>query len=159
MPPGWYALHVGAATSSHESQHALLASVAGMPSESELPHSAIVGGIRVSHSLSVEECASDPWAFGPVCNVIDATFRLERPVPAKGALSMWQLGAETRRQVEAQLEQVRARAPRCRHDAPHRPLASPVPQGSVVTTVNDVTHLPPNAPRGDRKRQRERSAT
>ena len=49
MSPGWYALHTGQKTSSHESQHELIASVAEMPPETELPHGAIVGAIKITH--------------------------------------------------------------------------------------------------------------
>lgn len=49
MRPGWYGLHTGMKTSSHKSQHDLLAAVAGMPPELELPHGAIVGAIKITH--------------------------------------------------------------------------------------------------------------
>ena len=51
-----YALHTGAKSSSHESQHSLLASTPGMPPEASLPHCAIVGMIEVTHALSMEQC-------------------------------------------------------------------------------------------------------
>ena len=89
MQQGWYVLHTGAKMSSHESQHALLASLVNAPDEKDLPHGAIVGAIEISHALSLEQCsAAEPWAFGPVCNVIRSVVRLERPVEHLGALSL-----------------------------------------------------------------------
>jgi hypothetical protein len=124
MQPGWYALHTGNKTSAHESQHALIAAVPGMPTEADLPHGAIVGAIRVSHALALEQCAGDPWAFGPVCNVVDAVARLERPVSHKGALSVWRLGAETLADVQAQLE----RAAIVENDVSHLPGKEAAPK-------------------------------
>ena len=49
---GWYALHTGAAMKSVESQLPLLAAVEGMPDEGSLPHSSIVGAVRISHALA-----------------------------------------------------------------------------------------------------------
>ena len=58
MKPGWYALHTGAKASAHESQHALLAAITPqLPDEMALPHSSIVGAIRISHALTLEQCA------------------------------------------------------------------------------------------------------
>lgn len=105
LTPGWYALHTGASTSSHESQRPLLAALPDMPAEADLPHSAIiVGAIRVSHHLFPHECSGDQWAFGPVCNVINAVCRLERPVYHKGALSLWNISSSSIGEVRAQLE-------------------------------------------------------
>ena len=85
MQPGWYALHTGAKTSSHESQLPLLAAVDGMPSEASLPHSAIIGALKVTHALTLDQCKpTEPWAFGPVVNVISAVCKLSQPVPARG---------------------------------------------------------------------------
>ena len=90
MLAGWYAVHTGAKNTSHESQHDLIAGVPGMPLEDSLAHSAIVGAVHITHALTLEQCsASEPWAFGPVVNVIGQVCRLERPVPHRGALSLW----------------------------------------------------------------------
>ena len=87
LKPGWYALHAGASMHALESQRELLAKVPGMPPEADLPHSAIIGAIRVSHVLSLEQCQSNEWAFGPLCNVVDAVALLKTPVQHSGALS------------------------------------------------------------------------
>lgn len=118
MQPGWYALHTGASTSAPESQHALIAAVPSMPSEASLPHSCIVGAIEITHSLDISQCANEPWAFGPVVNVIGSVVRLERPVPHKGALSLWRIQADAADDVHAQL-------------------------ASASVGRNDMTHLPP----------------
>ena len=60
MSPGWYALHTGQKTSSHESQHELIASVVGMPPEMELPHAAIVGAIQISHGAAARPPPARP---------------------------------------------------------------------------------------------------
>ena len=118
MQPGWYALHTGAKTSSHESQLPLLAAVDGMPSEASLPHSAIIGALKVTHALTLDQCKpTEPWAFGPVVNVISAVCKLSRPVPARGALSVWRLPQNVMEEVQTQLQ-----------------AATPL--------VNDTSHLP-----------------
>lgn len=119
MRPGWYVLHTGTKMSSHESQRALLASVPNMPAEAELPHGAIVGAFEISHVLTLDECEeTEPWAFGPVCNVIRSVVRLERPVPHTGALSVWTIDSEAIDDVRLQLSQ-------------------------AVVHKNDLTNLPP----------------
>ena len=118
MQPGWYALHIGAATATLESQLPLIAGVPGMPSEAQLPHSAIVGAVRVSHALTREQCAStEPWAFGPVVNVIAEVIRLEHAVPCSGARSVWRITPEAVDEVRAQLR-------------------------AAAVVPNDITHLP-----------------
>lgn len=103
LKPGWYALHTGAKTSSHKSQESLLRSVPDMAPELSLPHSAVVGAVCVSHALRIEQCASEPWAFGPFVNVLSAFCRLETPVLHAGALSVWSLSSEAISAVRMQL--------------------------------------------------------
>jgi hypothetical protein len=91
-----YALHTGTSLTSHESQRPLLAALEGVPAERELPHGSIVGAIEVTHALTLEQCAADKWAFGPVCNMIRSVVRLPLPLPHKGALSVWKVADETR---------------------------------------------------------------
>ena len=119
MQPGWYALHTGAKRDSHESQLPLLAGVEGMPAEEDLPHSAIVGALKVSHALTLEQSKStEPWAFGPVVNVLSAVCRLERPVPHRGALSVWRIEQDALESVREQLR-------------------------NAAVLTNDISHLPP----------------
>ena len=119
MKPGWYALHTGANMSLHESQHALLASLRAMPGEASLPHCAIVGAVQISHALSFDECkGTEPWAFGPVCNVIQAVATLQQPEAHRGALSLWRIDAAALEDVRSQLSEA------CVH-------------------TNDLSHLPP----------------
>ena len=117
MKPGWYALHTGVSDEALESQRELLANLPGIPPEADLPHSAIVGAIRVSHVLALEQCRCDEWAFGPLCNVIDAVALLDAPVPHSGGLSVWPISAEARREVHNQL----ASAPVIPKDVSHLP--------------------------------------
>ena len=133
MSPGWYALHTGAKTSAHESQHALLAALDAMPSEASLPHCAIVGIIHISHALSLEQCApTEPWAFGPVVNVIEEVIALPTPVPHRGALSVWRLVPEALGRIQSQLGGGAAAA------------AADAAAGRAVPTLkNDLSHLPP----------------
>ena len=135
LQPGWYALHTGARTTSHESQHALLASLQGIPPEGELPHSAIVGAIRISHHLTLQQCTGDPWAFGPVCNVINAVCRMERPVPHKGRLSVWVIAPESIREVRDQL----AGAQVVELDVAHLPSKEMSPATAACATAAHAT--------------------
>jgi len=130
LKPGWYALHAGASMQALESQRELLAKVPGMPPEADLPHSAIIGAIRVSHVLSLEQCQSNEWAFGPLCNVVDAVALLKTPVPHSGALSVWQISAEARQEVHDQL----ASAPVIPKDVSHLP--GPNAPGAPLTTAD-----------------------
>ena len=123
MQPGWYVLHTGLKTSSHESQHALLSTLTNAPPEMSLPHGSIVGAIEISHALAIEDCAADPWAFGPVVNVIRSVVRLERPVPHRGALSLWKIDMEVREDVRQQL----ISAPRRMNDISHLPRPARAP--------------------------------
>ena len=103
----------------HESQHALLASLRAMPGEASLPHCAIVGAVQISHALSFDECkGTEPWAFGPVCNVIQAVATLQQPEAHRGALSLWRIDAAALEDVRSQLSEA------CVH-------------------TNDLSHLPP----------------
>ena len=65
----------------------------------------IVGAMLISHhyDLSMNECP-DPWAFGPICNVIEAVCLLPQPVPHRGALSLWKIDEDVRANVQTQLE-------------------------------------------------------
>ena len=51
----------------------------------------------------MNECP-DPWAFGPICNVIEAVCLLPQPVPHRGALSLWKIDEDVRANVQTQLE-------------------------------------------------------
>ena len=66
----------------------------------------------------------EPWAFGPVVNVISEVRPLSRPVPHRGALSLWRIEADVLDDVRTQL-------------------------ASAPAIVNDISHLPPpsKAPR------------
>ena len=138
MRPGWYALHVGAKTGCHSSQEPLLQAVTALPPEAALPHGVVVGAVRVSHSLPLEDCSDvEPWAFGPVVNVIDACCRLETPVDAKGALSIWRLDPEAREAVQRQLEQATV----ADNDVSHLPSQSSV-RAAAARQLRDVIGAP-----------------
>ena len=121
--PGWYAVHTGAKHDSVESQEALLAAVPGMPPEAELPHSAIVGAVKFTHALELEQCANaEQWAFGPKVNVISEYCRLEHPVQHSGALSTWRISDDALPLVQCGL----ASATRCKNDVSHLPAGGSV---------------------------------
>ena len=107
---------------------ALLESVAGMPAESDLPHGAIVGAIRISHALNLEQCANEPWAFGKVVNVISAVCRLAKPIDQSGALSAWPVDVDALAQMQVQL----AAATISHNDISHLP--GPAAQPAAFTT-------------------------
>ena len=100
LRPGWYVLHTGKGKDTL--QRPQLDALNG-PAEASLPHGAVVGALKVSHSLSLEQCGGDAWATGPVCNVVAATAQLATPVPMNGALGVWPLGAEALVSVRAGL--------------------------------------------------------
>jgi hypothetical protein len=95
LSPGWYALHSGKGSLSAEAKMRLHALAPDAPEETSLPKSAIVGAIRVSHCLPLEACSQDPWATGPVCNVIAERAMLTSPIPHRGALGTWPISKES----------------------------------------------------------------
>ena len=65
----------------------------------------------------MEQCkAVEPWAFGPVVNVIGEVRLLTRPIAHRGALSLWRIDADVLDDLHAQLD-------------------------SASTRVNDLSHL------------------
>lgn len=125
IQPGWYAVHTGAKTSCHHSQIPLIESVEGMPSEADLPHMAIVGAVKVTHNLTLSQSKpTEPWAFGPVVNVLGAVCRLERPVPHRGALSVWRIEQAALESVREQLR----KASVLHNDTSHLPPAGDAPK-------------------------------
>ena len=107
LPPGWLALHTGVGKLGKERSAQLKASVGdALPAEDELPHGAIVGAARIDRACAPADCVgtpSEPWASGPVCNVIGAVVMLDEPVPHKGALGLWRIDADVLSRVHAGL--------------------------------------------------------
>ena len=129
MRPGWYGLHTGVSLRSHESQYPLLAGVEGLPAEETLAHGCLVGAVCISHALTLEQCqVSEPWAFGPVVNLISAYASLDTPVEHKGALSLWRIGDEAREELRSQL----AHATVVHNDLSHLPPPSEQPRSFHV---------------------------
>ena len=92
-----------------------------------------MGAIEITHSLALEDCADvEPWAFGPVVNVIGSVCRLPRPVPHKGALSVWRIEPDEREEVLAQLPDVQVVA----NDISHLPTT---PAGDVLRRPRTMT--------------------
>lgn len=59
---------------------------------------AIVGVIRVVACVPVDEIRGrDPWALGPWCWILDRVWRLAEPIPAVGALGLWDPGEDASR--------------------------------------------------------------
>lgn len=121
IAPGWYALHTGAGKSDAATQQRLRLLVPSVPDEASLPKGVIVGAINISHSLTEAECASSPWATGPICNVVAETVALPRPVPHKGALGLWNIDAS----VLAELQVALAAAPTRSNAAANTSLPGP----------------------------------
>ena len=104
LAPGWYALHSGLNSEAQPKARAQLDKVKWLlPEENTLPHGKIVGAVKISHSLTLGECESDPWAIGPVCNVIEAVCVMTKPVMHRGALSIWKIGTNVLAEVQKQL--------------------------------------------------------
>ena len=72
--------------------------------ESSLPHGAIVGAVYISRAATLDQCAGNAWATGPVCNMIAARCWLRKPISHRGSLGVWKLTAEALKQVRAQLQ-------------------------------------------------------
>ena len=110
IAPGWYFLHTGARNNSAEAQASIRACVPGgvrVPAEASLPHGVIVGLIKISHSLPLEQCDGSAWATGPVCNVIEAVCELGTPINQKGALGQWPIGPDVAARACIALGQIR----------------------------------------------------
>ena len=145
MKPGCYALHTGANMLLHESQHALLASLRAMPGEASLPHCAIVGAVQISHALSFDECkGTEPWAFGPVCNVIQAVATLQQPEAHRGALSLWRIDAAALEDVRSQLSEACVHTNDLSHLAAARHREDHQGQGSYLACVRPAADGDPS---------------
>lgn len=61
-------------------------------------------------ALSLAQCeAVEPWAFGPVVNVIGEVKILSKPVSHKGALSIWSIDDAVLEDVRSQLARASSR--------------------------------------------------
>ena len=61
----------------------------------------LAGAVHILHSLDVKHCAGEPWAFGPIVNVIDAYIKLPLPIEHVGALSLWRIGEHVLNNVQS----------------------------------------------------------
>ena len=52
--------------------------------------------------MPLAEMGSDPWAFGPICNIIEDVVELQTPVEHTGALGMWTINEAQRANVQEQ---------------------------------------------------------
>ena len=150
IKPGWIALHTGEKHESVESQRMLLAGLLDVPPEAELPHSAIVGAIHISHHLTLEQSRSDPWAFGKVCNVIDARVCIDHPVPHKGSLDLWPIAGDVVEDLRAQLAAATVLANNIAHlpPAPGTSIASNTAATNTAATrlvASNATAAPPTS--------------
>lgn len=131
IPPGWYALHVGATRDSEWGRKAALAHPE-LPSEDTLRyfHGCIVGLLFISEQRSVKDCAGHQWASGPICHVVSRAVKLPVPVRIRGAPSLWRLPALERHRVVAQLQPGSAVVV-CHETSAlgPSPLASEIPRG------------------------------
>ena len=62
----------------------------------------IVGVVRIAYSLPFELCKDDPWAEGPVCNVISHAGWFVSGIPCKGNLGAFPIPSEVLAQVRFQ---------------------------------------------------------
>lgn len=58
---------------------------------------------KYAETVPVEQIAADlgPWAFGPVCYLIDRVVALPEPVACKGALGLWAPTADVSAALDA----------------------------------------------------------
>eukprot|EP00746_Dinoflagellata_sp_MGD_P133283 gnl/MRDRNA2_/MRDRNA2_66975_c0_seq2.p1 gnl/MRDRNA2_/MRDRNA2_66975_c0~~gnl/MRDRNA2_/MRDRNA2_66975_c0_seq2.p1 ORF type:complete len:164 (-),score=20.16 gnl/MRDRNA2_/MRDRNA2_66975_c0_seq2:72-563(-) len=104
IPPGWYALHVGAQRDSNW-HHKAMSVDPSLPGEEQLADhfSSIVGLLRMTEGCSIEQCNGHPWAFGPVCHVISHAIYFAKPIKSSGASGLWDLTRENKAKIEVQL--------------------------------------------------------
>lgn len=62
----------------------------------------IVGVVRISHSLPYELCKNDPWAEGPVCNIISHAAWFVSAIPCRGNLGAFPIPVECLADVRSQ---------------------------------------------------------
>lgn len=105
IKPGWYALHTGVGKIEKKVTDEIQAALGDvrLPGEEEMPHGVIVGAVHISCGLPIERCRTDPWATGPVCNVLDAVYVLPNPVKARGQLATWKVDPGALEEVRRQL--------------------------------------------------------
>ena len=103
---GWYALHTGLGELSVAERARLEALVPDVPRAEALPRGEILGLIRVDGGVRPAECKqtpAEPWATGPVCNLISEVLVLGTPVRHKGMQGVWPLSAAARASLSEQV--------------------------------------------------------
>lgn len=63
----------------------------GIEPPDDLAFGAILGQANVVDVRPVAECRSDPYAFGPLCWVLDCPLMLPQPVPFAGKQGLWRV--------------------------------------------------------------------
>eukprot|EP00397_Hematodinium_sp_SG-2012_P056834 GEMP01070535.1.p1 GENE.GEMP01070535.1~~GEMP01070535.1.p1 ORF type:complete len:304 (+),score=64.39 GEMP01070535.1:135-1046(+) len=90
IPPGWYALHVGAKEEITEDQAARLAlTFPDCPPLEELPRSCIMGFVQLGPAVTPDQVESDVWSLGPFCHPIINSCVLPRAVKMSGQQKLW----------------------------------------------------------------------
>ena len=110
MAPGWYAVLCGKGTKGvtkerYDKCKSILPSMFILDwGDANIKHmmGKIVGIVRIAHSLPYELCKDDPWAEGPVCNVISHAGWFVSGVPCKGNLGAFPIPSEVLAQVRFQ---------------------------------------------------------
>jgi len=92
IPPGWYALHVGAKEEiTDEQRQQLEITYPDCPPASSLERSCIVGFVLLGVAVTPENAENKTWAVGPFCHPILNTSILPRPIKASGQQKLWKM--------------------------------------------------------------------
>ena len=103
---GWCWIHAGLSPTKAE-HAAVVDSMTDVAPETPDLRGFIIGAAHFSHTLTLEEAKADtsmaPWAFGPLCNIVDDAFMLEKPVKMRGGLGPRKVSPEVKQQLHQQL--------------------------------------------------------
>ena len=135
ISPGWYALHVGRESAPPHPKAATI--LRSLKVTTELPHSAVVGAVRIDGSYPPEECNQEffgRWAFGPRVSLIGARITLPKSVVMPGKQGVWKLPS-------TDLEKIRRRLARTPVQiTPIAPFAPLLKRGEGLAARRARTH-------------------
>ena len=131
MAPGWYAVVCGKGTKGVTKQRydkcrSILSSMFVLDwGDENVKHmmGKVVGIARIAHSLPYELCRNDPWAEGPVCNIISHVAWFVSGVACRGNFGAFPLAASALDQVRYQANTAHIRATKGPEMHPYRDAA------------------------------------
>ena len=164
---GWVAVHLGRDRADSDQLKLLRTVIPELPVSSTLALGTIVGAVFFERCVRLAElrqscgcgvgcdmavggkhdagCRLNPFAHGPVCNVISASVRFAHPIPCPGAVGRWEIPPDLRVAVQHVLSQPWALLVRYNRLSKHQelPRHSPLPWLTLGPPDRPGPNMPP----------------